>query len=89
MGRRRFQFGLRSLMIGVAVVAIDCWLFTLGPLAAILGMCVSKHVLVAYLCMRMDRAAMEEEQAETGLAIGAGARSAAVAAGQKDLVRAA
>ena len=90
MGRGRFQFGLRALMIGVAIVAVDCWLFTVGPLAAIVGMVVSKHVLVAYLCMRMDQTSKAEEKARTSLARRAITRSpAGGVVGEGELVRAA
>ena len=90
MGRGRFQFGLRALMIGVAIVAVDCWLFTVGPLAAIVGMVVSKHVLVAYLCMRMDQTSKAEEKARTTPKGNASTRSAMSAVvGEGELVRAA
>ena len=38
-------------MLGVvACVALNVWLFRLGPLLGILGLNVTKHVLIAYLC---------------------------------------
>ncbi len=38
-------------MLGlVAAIALNIWLFRQGPLWGILGLNVSKHVLIAYLC---------------------------------------
>ncbi len=38
-------------MLGVvACVALNIWLFRVGPLAGILGLNVTKHVVIAYLC---------------------------------------
>ena len=38
-------------MLGVvACVAFNIWLFRVGPLVGILGLNVTKHVVIAYLC---------------------------------------
>jgi hypothetical protein len=38
-------------MLGlIAGIALNIWLFRQGPLWGILGLNVSKHVLIAYLC---------------------------------------
>lgn len=40
-----------KMMLGlVAGIAINFWLFRLGVLWGILGLNVSKHLLIAYLC---------------------------------------
>jgi hypothetical protein len=39
-----------SLLGLVACVALNIWLFRLGPLLGILGLNISKHVIIAYLC---------------------------------------
>jgi hypothetical protein len=50
MERSRFQFSMASLLGVVACVALNIWLFRVGPLLGILGLNVSKHVIIAYLC---------------------------------------
>ena len=39
-----------SLLGLVACVALNIWLFRLGPLLGILGLNISKHVIIAYVC---------------------------------------
>ena len=46
----RFQLRVSTLLGLVACVALNFWLFRLGPLMGILGLSVTKHVAVAYLC---------------------------------------
>lgn len=50
MDRSRLQLSVASLLGVVACVAVNFWLFRLGVLWGILGLNVSKHVLIAYLC---------------------------------------
>src|SRR5262245_60884749 len=50
MDRPRLQLSVAGLLGLVACVALNAWLFRLGPLLGILGLNVSKHVLIAYLC---------------------------------------
>ncbi len=43
-----------AMMLGlVAGIAINFWLFRLGVLWGILGLNISKHLLVAYLCQTL------------------------------------
>jgi len=38
-------------MLGlVACVAVNIWLFRFGPLMGFLGLNLSKHIIIAYLC---------------------------------------
>jgi hypothetical protein len=46
----RIQFSLAALLGMVACVAVNVWLFRLGVLWGILGLNVTKHVVIAYLC---------------------------------------
>jgi len=50
MERPALQLSVASLLGMVACVALNIWLFRLGPLLGILGLNVSKHVIIAYLC---------------------------------------
>jgi hypothetical protein len=50
MERHRFQLSVGSLLVLVACIALNIWLFRIGPLLGILGLNVSKHVLIAWLC---------------------------------------
>jgi hypothetical protein len=50
MERPAFQLKLVSLLGVVACIALNLWLFRLGALWGIVGLNVSKHVVIAYLC---------------------------------------
>ncbi len=50
MERPSLQLSVTSLLGLVACVALNIWLFRLGPLLGILGLNISKHVIIAYLC---------------------------------------
>jgi hypothetical protein len=50
MERARLQMSVAGLLGLVACIAVNVWLFRLGPLLGILGLNVTKHVLIAYLC---------------------------------------
>ena len=50
MERPVFQLTVASLLGLVACIAFNIWLFRLGPLWGIIGLNVSKHVVIAYLC---------------------------------------
>jgi hypothetical protein len=41
---------LTTLLALVACIALNLWLFRLGALWGILGLNVTKHVTIAYLC---------------------------------------
>jgi hypothetical protein len=50
MERPGFQLTVAGLLGLVACAAFNIWLFRLGPLWGIIGLNVSKHVIIAYLC---------------------------------------
>jgi hypothetical protein len=50
MTRPSFQMTLGAMLGVVACIALNIWLFRLGVLWGILGLNVTKHVVVAYLC---------------------------------------
>jgi len=50
MERSSLQLSVTSLLGLVACVALNIWLFRLGPLLGILGLNISKHVIIAYIC---------------------------------------
>ena len=53
MDRHRIQLSVGSLLVLVACIALNIWLFRIGPLLGILGLNVSKHVLIAWLCQSL------------------------------------
>jgi hypothetical protein len=61
MEHPRFQLKIISLLGLVACIALNLWLFRLGVLWGLVGLNVSKHVVIAYLCQilgvdrRLDR----------------------------------
>ncbi|QEH33415.1 hypothetical protein OJF2_19170 [Aquisphaera giovannonii] len=50
MDTNRPQMSMAALLGLVACVAFNFWLFRLGVLWGILGLSVSKHVVIAILC---------------------------------------
>jgi hypothetical protein len=50
MERPTFQMTLGAMLVVVACVTLNIWLFRLGVLWGILGLNVTKHVVIAYLC---------------------------------------
>ena len=50
MERPAFQLKIVSLLGLVACIALNLWLFRLGPLLGIIGLNVTKHVVIAYVC---------------------------------------
>jgi hypothetical protein len=50
MQRTGLQFSLLSMLGLVACVAVNIWLFRCHVLAGIVGLNVTKHVVIAYLC---------------------------------------
>jgi hypothetical protein len=50
MERPTLQLSVAALLGLVACIAINFWLFRLGILWGILGLNVTKHVAIAYLC---------------------------------------
>jgi hypothetical protein len=50
MERSPFQLRIASLLGVVACIALNLWLFRVGVFWGIVGLNVSKHVVIAYLC---------------------------------------
>ncbi len=53
MAISRAQFSLTFLMLLVACVAVNLWLFRQGIFWGIVGLNVSKHVVIAALCQNL------------------------------------
>jgi hypothetical protein len=53
MQRPGFQFSVAGLLGLVACIALNFWLFRLGALWGILGLNVTKHVAIAFLCQAL------------------------------------
>ncbi len=62
MERPTFQLTVGSMIGVVGCVALNFWLFRVGILWGILGLNVTKHVVIAYLChaIGLDRPAAAE-----------------------------
>lgn len=65
MERPTFQLTVGAMIGVVGCAALNFWLFRVGVLWGILGLNVTKHVVIAYLChaVGLDRSAA----AETGI----------------------
>jgi hypothetical protein len=50
MQRLPFQLSVTALLIVVVGVALNLWIFRFGTLAGLLGLSVTKHVVIAWLC---------------------------------------
>jgi hypothetical protein len=50
MERQAFQMTVAMMLALVACIALNFWLFRLGAFWGILGLNVTKHVAIAYLC---------------------------------------
>ena len=50
MERARFQLSVAAMLGLVACVALNIWLFRLSVLTGIVGLNVTKHVVIAALC---------------------------------------
>ena len=53
MTRNTFQISIGALLVLVACSAVNIWLFRVGVLWGILGLNVSKHLVIAYLCQTL------------------------------------
>jgi hypothetical protein len=53
MERPGFQLTLAALLGLVACIALNLWLFRFGVLAGLIGLNISKHVLIASLCQKV------------------------------------
>jgi hypothetical protein len=62
MDRPLFQMKIATMLGLVACVAFNFWLFRLGAFWGILGLNLTKHVAIAYLCqvLGVDRRQAEE-----------------------------
>lgn len=50
MEKPTFQMTVGAMLLVVACIALNFWLFRLGVFWGILGLNVTKHVVIAYLC---------------------------------------
>jgi hypothetical protein len=50
MERPAFQMTVATMLALVACIALNFWLFRLGVFWGILGLNLTKHVAIAYLC---------------------------------------
>lgn len=50
MARTTFQLTVGAMLFVVACIAVNFWLFRQGIFWGILGLNVTKHVTIAYLC---------------------------------------
>lgn len=50
-GLRRVHYRLWQIVMSMLTVFVTAWFCTLGPLPAILALCIAKHILVAILLM--------------------------------------
>lgn len=50
MERPSFQLSVAGMLGVVAAVALNVWLFRISVLMGIIGLNVTKHVVIAYLC---------------------------------------
>jgi hypothetical protein len=50
MERPGFQLSVAAMLGLVACIALNIWLFRFGALLGLVGLNITKHVLIAYLC---------------------------------------
>lgn len=53
MEQHRLQLSVASLLWIVACIAFNIWLFRFGALLGLIGLNISKHVLIAVLCRNL------------------------------------
>ena len=53
MERRGLQISVRSLLALVACVAVNIWCFKVSTILGIVGLNVTKHVMIAQLCQAL------------------------------------
>jgi hypothetical protein len=51
MTARPFQTRISALLIITACVAFNCWLFRVGMIWGFIGLNLTKHVIIAQLCL--------------------------------------
>jgi len=66
MNRNLSQVSLGSSLVLIICIGLNAWLFRLGVLWGIVGLNVTKHVLIAILCNRLgiDRRRDENSPAQ-------------------------
>lgn len=50
MERPSFQLSVAAMLGLIACIALNIWLFRFGALLGLVGLNVTKHVMIAYLC---------------------------------------
>jgi hypothetical protein len=62
MEKASFQMSVAAMLGLVACIAFNCWLFRIGPFWGIVGLNLTKHVAIAYLCqvLGVDRRRAEK-----------------------------
>jgi hypothetical protein len=65
MQRRPIQLSVSALLLVVIGAALNLWLFRFGTLAGLLGLSLTKHVAIAWLCqvLGVDRRARSGKDA--------------------------
>jgi hypothetical protein len=66
MERSGLQLSLTAMLCLVACIALNIWMFRFGMLIGIIGLNVTKHVVIAYLCqvIGVDRRSTARTHAE-------------------------
>jgi len=60
------QVSVSGMLLLVACAAFNFWLFKIGPLWGLIGLNLSKHVIIAYLCQILGvNRAPEAPQSQT------------------------
>jgi hypothetical protein len=64
MEKPSLQMSVAAMLGLVACIAFNLWLFRLGPFWGIVGLNLTKHVAIAYLCqvLGVDRKRSSESQ---------------------------
>jgi hypothetical protein len=83
MQRPPFQLTIVALLGLVACIALNLWLFRLGPLLGIVGLNISKHLVIAYVCqiLGVDRRRGDTLKAALGTGVKCSDRPTAAAIG--------
>ena len=50
MERPSFQLSVAGMLGLIACIALNIWLFRFGALLGLVGLNITKHVMIAYLC---------------------------------------
>ena len=67
MERATFQMTVGAMLLVVACIALNFWLFRQGVFWGILGLNVTKHVAIAYLCQIIGVDRREAQTASTAV----------------------